>query len=143
VRDGRLAGAARGFLRFTIGLVLLTTAAGKLLDVSGFSRVLGTYRAFPDWLLAPLAWAIPAAELVLAVWLFSGHRLAGAAACALVLHFVYAAWSAVSILRGLKLDNCGCFGAFLPRALNWGTAAEDGLMVALSAALLGLARRRE
>jgi hypothetical protein len=48
VRDGRLAGAAHGFLRFTIGLVLLTTAAGKLLDVSGFSRMLGTYWAFPD-----------------------------------------------------------------------------------------------
>jgi hypothetical protein len=41
----------------------------------------------------------------------------------------------------LKLSNCGCFGVFLARPLDWGTVVEDGVMAALSAALLLLARR--
>jgi methylamine utilization protein MauE len=137
-----LAKALRGFLRFAIALVLAATAIGKLLDVPGFARVLGTYRAFSDGLLLPLAWSIPAAELALAAWLVTGRRLYGAALASAAMHAVYAAWSAVAIARGLKLDNCGCFGVFLARPLNWGTVAEDGAMVIFSAALAGLARRR-
>ena len=34
-----------------IAFILLATAVGKFLDVPGFARVLGTYRAFPDALL--------------------------------------------------------------------------------------------
>ena len=136
-----LAGAARVCLRLTIGFVLLATAAGKLLDVSGFARVLESYQAFPGWSLTPLAWAIPSVELGLALWLFSGRGLRAAAAASLGMHLAYAAWSAVSLLRGLKLPNCGCFGVFLARPLTWGTAAEDIAMAALSAALLLLAGR--
>jgi hypothetical protein len=137
----RLAGAARLCLRFIIGLVLLATAAGKFLDVSGFARVLETYEAFPSWSLAFLAWAIPSIELGLALWLFSGRRLPAAASASLGMHLVYAAWSAVSLLRGLTLSNCGCFGVFLARPLGWGTVVEDGAMAALSAALLVFSRR--
>jgi hypothetical protein len=137
----RLTGAARLSLRFTIGFVLLATAAGKFLDVSGFARVLETYEAFPGWSVALLAWAIPSIELGLAVWLFSGRGLPAAASASLAMHVVYAAWSAVSLLRGLKLSNCGCFGVFLARPLDWGTVVEDAVMAALSAALLLLARR--
>jgi hypothetical protein len=137
----RLAAAARLSLRFTIGFVLLATAAGKFLDVSGFARVLETYEAFPGWSVPLLAWAIPSIELGLALWLFSGRGLPAAASASLAMHVVYAAWSAVSLLRGLKLSNCGCFGVFLARPLDWGTVVEDGVMAALSAALLLLARR--
>lgn len=135
-----LASALRGFLRFTIAGVLAATAIGKLLDVPGFARVLGTYRAFSDGLLLPLAWSIPAGELALAAWLVAGRRLYSAALASAAVHAVYAAWSAVAIARGLKLDNCGCFGVFLARPLNWGTVAEDGVMVILSFVLAGVAR---
>jgi hypothetical protein len=128
-------------LRFAIGLVLLATASGKLLDAPGFARILGSYRAFPSWSLLPLAWAIPLLETALGVWLLAGRRLRGAALCSLAMHAVYAAWSVVSIERGLKLSNCGCFGVFLARPLNWSTVAEDGVMMLLSGALAGLAWR--
>lgn len=134
-----MARAARGVLRLAIGLVLLATAAGKLLDVPGFARVLETYRAFPRWSVMPLAWLVPAAEGGLAVWLFSGRRLREAALCSLGLHALYAAWSAATIARGLKLDNCGCFGVFLARPLGWSTVVEDLVMMSLSAALAALA----
>jgi methylamine utilization protein MauE len=135
------AARARESLRVVIGVILLATAAGKLLDVSGFARVLGSYQAFPGWSLTPLACAIPSVELGLALWLFSGLGLRAAAAASLAMHLAYGAWSAVSLLRGLKLSNCGCFGVFLARPLDRVTVVEDGAMAALSAALLLLARK--
>lgn len=122
--------AARG-LRFLIALVLLATAVGKLLDVPGFARVLGSYRAFPEALLTPIAILVPAAELLLAAWLFSERRPFGAALTALVMHVIYAGWAASAILRGLVLENCGCFGVFLKRRLSWSTVAEDLVMTGL------------
>jgi hypothetical protein len=135
-------GAVRQFLRFALGAVLLVTAAGKLLDIPGFADVLKTYEAFPDAILLPLALAIPLAELALGLWLFSGRFLAAAAIAAVVMHFLYAVWSAVSVLRGLRLSNCGCFGVFWPRPLGWSTVLEDLVLMAASFALATLARKR-
>ena len=135
-------GAGRGFLRFAIGAILLVSAGGKLLDIAGFAGVLKTYAAFPDAILLPLSLAIPLAELALALWLFSGQFLAAAAAASVVMHFLYAAWSAISVLRGLRLSNCGCFGVFWPRPLGWTTVLEDLVLMAASLALAILARKR-
>jgi methylamine utilization protein MauE len=137
----RAARVARESLRVMIGLVLLATAAGKLLDIPGFARILEDYEVFSRGASLWIAWLVSGAELVLALWLFSARRLAAAAACALLLHLLYAVWSAKALVRGLRLSNCGCFGVFLPRPLTWGTAAEDVAMAALSAALVALARR--
>lgn len=127
-------------LRLFIGLVLAATAAGKMLDVRGFADVLRTYEALPVSWLFPLALLIALAELSLSVWLFSGHRAAAAALASLAMHVGYAGWSAVSLLRGLTLSNCGCFGVFFARPLGWGTVAEDLAMAAASALLFSLSR---
>ncbi len=65
--------------------------------------------------------------------------LAGAAAAAVVLHFAYGLWSAATILRGLHLSNCGCFGVFWPRPLGWSTVLEDLVLMAASFGLAVLA----
>jgi methylamine utilization protein MauE/polyketide cyclase/dehydrase/lipid transport protein len=134
-----LAGVRRA-LRWLIGAVLLATAVGKLLDVGGFARVIGTYRVFPDSLLLPLAVLVPVAEMLLALWLFSGKRPFAAAMVAVAMHAAYAAWSASAIERGLKLTNCGCFGVFFPRALGWSTVVEDLVMVSVCGILAALSR---
>jgi hypothetical protein len=131
----------RGFLRFFVAAVLLATAAGKVLDVRGFAAVLESYGAIADWALLPLAVAIPLLELAVGLWLVSGRRLAAAALASAAMHFLYAGWSAASVLRGLKLANCGCFGVSFARPLGWSTVAEDGGMTVLSLALYALARR--
>ena len=127
-------------LRVSIGLMLFATAAGKLLDVPGFARILSSYRALPEWSVPAVAFAIPIAELALSVWLFSGRRIAGAALTSAALHALYASWSAAAVLRSLKLPNCGCFGVFLARPLGWSTVVEDLAIVALSLWLLAAAR---
>jgi hypothetical protein len=127
-------------LRIVIGLVLAGTALGKLLDVEGFEGILRTYRAFGGGVLPVLAIGIPASELLLALWLFSGRRVAGAALTSLAMHLLYAAWSTAGLLRGLELPNCGCFGVFFARPLTWTTVLEDLVMATLSAWLLAAAR---
>jgi hypothetical protein len=132
---------AAALLRWTIGLVLVATGAGKLLDIRGFAEILRSYEILPAGSLLPLAVAVPMAELALAFWLFSGRRLVGAGAASAGMHLAYAAWSAAALMRGLSLSNCGCFGVFLARPLTGQTVAEDLVMVALSVALAVCARR--
>ena len=129
-------------MRFAIGAILLATAVGKLLDIPGFARVLGTYNAFLPGALVPIAVTIPVAELALAFWLFSGRNLAASALASAGMHGGYALWSAVSVLRGLKLPNCGCFGVFLARPLGWSTVFEDLVLFGASLGLWVLVRRR-
>jgi methylamine utilization protein MauE len=142
VTASRAPRALAAFLRYGIAAILLVSAVAKFLDVAGFARILAQYRSFPEAALLPLAVAIPAVELLLALWLFSGRRLAAAALVSSALHAAYAAWSAASVLRGLRLPNCGCFGVFLPRRLSWSTVVEDLVLVAASLGLYGLVRRR-
>ncbi len=138
----KTAGARRpaAVLRWLIGIVLLATGVGKLLDVAGFAEVLRTYDALPESWLPAFAAAVPIAEVLLALWLFTGRRLAAASMASAAMHLAYAAWSAAALMRGLRLANCGCFGVFLARPLTGQTVAEDLVMVALSVVLLVLAR---
>jgi hypothetical protein len=129
---------ARRVLQWSIGSLLIATAAGKLLDLPGFAAILGTYRALPASALRPVAGAVAAAELALGAWILSGRRPRDAAAGSAVLHAVYAAWSAAALSRGLRLENCGCFGVYFARPLTARTVAEDLSLTALSAALARL-----
>lgn len=135
--------AAGSFLRFAIALILLATALGKLLDLPGFAAVLRTYQAFPEWALFPLATSVPAAELLLAAWLFTGRNLFVAAVVSAAMHSAYALWAAVTLARGVDIPNCGCFGVFLARPLTRSTVLEDAVMVAASLALVYASRSAE
>ena len=135
-------GLIRQCLRFSIALILLATSVGKLLDVPGFVDVLRTYQSFPEWLLRPLAVTFVLVELHLSEWLFWGRALTGAAAASFVLHLLFMAQASLTLMRGIPVPNCGCFGVFFARPLTWGTVEEDFVMVAASTALYYLAKRR-
>ena len=128
---------ARFALRMVLGTLLLSMAIGKGMDESGFAAVIGTYRLGmpPDW-LETAAWAVTAIELALGLWLLSGRDLRLAAWSALILHAGYFVLLVVTVMRGLDLANCGCFGVFLARPLQWTTPLEDLTLVAASAALI-------
>lgn len=131
--------AGAGLLQHGIALVLLSTGAAKLLDLRGFARVLETYRVFRPAALPPAAIVVTAVELGLGSLLWSGRFLPQAALASAALHAGYAAWSGAALARGLRLANCGCFGAFLARPLTFWTVAEDLGIAGLSVALFRLA----
>jgi hypothetical protein len=130
------------FLRLFIGGILLASAVGKSLDLPGFVDVLISYQAFPSWLLWPLALTITGLEWILGVWILSGWRLIAAAAAAMALNSGYAIWMMVSLLRGLDLPNCGCYGVFFPQPLRWYSPLEDLVLVGMCYALRLMGRSR-
>lgn len=108
-----------------IGGILLIAALGKLLDNRAFAETLGKWQLFPTWSLLPLGVIASLSELVLALWLFSGWRLKQGAIAAVVFHLGYALATIITVLRGIRLADCGCFGVFFPHPLNWLMAFED------------------
>lgn len=127
-------------LQYAIGLILLATSIGKMLDVPGFIGVLRTYQTFPEGALSLVALAFVLVELKLAELLLLGKALYRAAAASTLLHLFFTAGAVTSLLRGLDIPNCGCFGVFLARPLTWGTVVEDLIMSSASVVLFLLVR---
>ena len=126
--------------RLFIGGILLASALGKSLDLPGFVDVLVTYRTMPASFLWPIALMVTGIEWVLGVWVLSGWRLATGALAALVLYAGYALLMTLSLVRGLDLANCGCYGVFFPRPLRWYSPLEDLVLVGMCYALRITAR---
>jgi hypothetical protein len=121
----------------------LFTATGlaKLLDNRGFAQVIASYQpGLPDPALLALGLLISLAELGIGANLLRGHRLRSNLWATLVFHLGYAALAAITLWRGIMIDNCGCFGVFLARPLSWGTVVEDCALAAVSALAVWLSR---
>jgi hypothetical protein len=127
--------------QFFIALLLLTTAIGKLLDNRGFAEVLLNYDLFPEAVLLPLALGMSLFELFLSLWIFSGIKLKYASFIAVILHIQLVVVAISSNLRELNIPNCGCFGVFWARPMNWSTVVEDSLLTVVCIVLYLLARR--
>jgi len=134
--------AIHSFLRFFVGIVFLASALGKSLDLAGFVEVLKTYRAVPDVMLWPLALAVTGVELVLGMWVLSGWQLRAGALASAWVNAGYAAWMTISLLRGLELANCGCFGVFFSQPLRWYSPLEDLVLVGMCYRLFRYATER-
>ncbi len=130
-------------LRYFIAAVLLLSGIGKLLDVPGFVQVLITYQAIPAWGLYPVAVVLPLLELRISEWLFRDNYLVPGALGSLVLHSVFTLWTVVTLLRGVPVPNCGCFGVFFSRPLTGWTVLEDLVLVLASFYLLRLAVKQK
>jgi uncharacterized membrane protein YphA (DoxX/SURF4 family) len=131
----------RSFPRLFLGLLFTATGLGKLLDNRGFAQVIASYElGLPGPALLPLGLFIALAELGIGANLLRGHRLRSNLWATLVFHLGYAGLAAITLWRGIALDNCGCFGVFLARPLSWGTVAEDCGLAAVSAFAIWLYR---
>lgn len=132
------AGWPRLAVAWLLALVFLATGTAKLLDVPGFAAVLADYRLFPAPLL-PLAIGVILAEFAIGIGLLLPRSRPTAAAGAALLAAGNAAVLWLTLLRGIPLANCGCFGVFLARPLTAWTPLED--LVLLTMALLVLRGR--
>lgn len=124
------------------GLLIFTTAIGKLLDNRGFAEVIATYEfGLPETVLLPLALSVSLVELALALFITKSKNQVLCGQFVLAMHVGYTVLALSSILRGLELQNCGCFGVFLARPLSWQTVAEDSILTALSVVYWLLAKK--
>ena len=118
-------------LQILIGGLIFGSAVGKALDLPGFIEVLKTYEAFPPSMIGPLGLGITGGEFFLGIWILSGWRLPMSAMVGACMNSVYALWITITLLRGLELANCGCFGVYFPQPLTWFSPIEDVVLVAL------------
>lgn len=118
--------------RVFVGVVLLATGLGKMLDIPGFAEVVASYDLLPSAGNAFVAAFLPFFELGVGAALVAHWRVRQAALLAIALHgvLIFAVVSALS--RGLEVPNCGCFGVFWARPLTGATLVEDLVMAALS-----------
>ncbi|MFA5983013.1 MAG: MauE/DoxX family redox-associated membrane protein [Methylococcaceae bacterium] len=113
-------------LRFFLALLFLATALGKLLDNRGFAQVIASYQlAIPALGLLPIALAVSLAELWIAINLCLGRYITASVLGTLYFHLGYAGLSAITLWRGIALNNCGCFGVFWGRPLRVTSVLED------------------
>ncbi|MGH8574432.1 MAG: MauE/DoxX family redox-associated membrane protein [Gammaproteobacteria bacterium] len=128
-------------LRLFLGLLFTATGLAKLLDNRGFARVIAGYRlGLPDAVLLPLGLCISLAELWIGANILRGQRLRFSLWATLFIQTGYGALAAITLARGIALDNCGCFGVFLARPLRFTTVLEDVLLATASALALRLLR---
>ena len=129
--------------RLGLGGLLLATALAKLLDNRGFAGVVGSYALLPEPLWLSVGLLVGLTELILGLWLLTGRRLALAAATAFALHCAYLALLGSALVRGLELDNCGCFGVYWPRPLGPMSLIEDLFLAGIALALWTTARKAQ
>jgi len=122
--------------RWFVGLVLIATGTGKVLDIPGFVHVLAAYDLLPSSGNVALAHTLPFLELATGICLLTRIKLLAAAWAAVGLHVVLLGAVLATLWRGIEIANCGCFGVFLARPLTGQTVAEDVLMLAVSIVVL-------
>lgn len=136
MRRAEAAGWAGLLARAALAAVFLATGLGKLLDLGGFAAVLGEYRLFPAAMLLPLATLVTLAELGIGLGLLFAATRRPAAAGAALLAAGNAAVLWLTWMRGIRLENCGCFGVFFARPLTAFTPLEDVALLVLALVVL-------
>lgn len=104
--------------RLAVGVLFVAAGAAKLLEPGSFTATLLAYQVLPVGLIRPLALTLPWLEVLLGAYLLVGlfTRMAAWAAIAFLLVFIGAIGQA--LLRGISLQDCGCFGS-LTTQLPW------------------------
>lgn len=93
-------------LRIAIAGVFIYSGALKLADVKGFANLVSQYQLVPEQLLAPVAFGLPAIELLAGIALLFEVPAALSAIFGMLLMFIFILW--YGILKDLDID-CGCF----------------------------------
>ena len=129
-------------VRYLLGLLILTTAIGKLLDNRGFADVLETYQlGLSADILLFLGLGISLFELFLAIFIFLPTTQKWTSITTVLMHIGYTFLAIVTLSRGLDIPNCGCFGIFWARPMTITTVFEDLFLVAISGIFFVLSKK--
>jgi hypothetical protein len=127
-------------IRAVLGLVLLASGVGKLLDPSDagslVSIVMGSDSFFAS-ISTLIVIAVSVVELVLVAWLAWGKHLGAALLACLGLVGVFTFVVGSIVMSGQGVATCGCFGAFgLGLSAEWTLMRNLGLLVIILTGLL-------
>jgi putative oxidoreductase len=95
-------------LRWSLALVFLYAAVGKIANPGEFAEQIDNYRLLPWILVGLVAVVLPWLELFSALALLSGRWLRGASLWIMVMNTVFIIAIASAMIRGLDIE-CGCF----------------------------------
>ncbi|SDG97747.1 MauE/DoxX family redox-associated membrane protein [Klenkia brasiliensis] len=95
--------------RLLLGGVLVVAGALKFPDPAAAVRAVRAYQLLPEPLVAPVAFGLPAVEVVVGLALLAGVLVRAAAVATAVLMVVFLVGIVSAWARGLQID-CGCFG---------------------------------
>lgn len=98
-------------IRICLGSVFLYSGFNKLIrPIEEFQFSLEQYQAFPTWSYTFIGHVIPWSELILGAFLLLGYwrKLSAHLLSLMTLSFIMLLAS--TMIRGLNLTNCGCFG---------------------------------
>ena len=109
----------------------------------GFIQVIDTYKIIPTFLQPAVAVSMVLVELKIAENLFRKINLKINSLAATALHLCFTIIATLTLLRGIEVPNCGCFGVFWARPLTFITVAEDVFMVGMCVLLLKILQIKE
>jgi len=126
------------FDRWSLIGILARILVGVVFTLSGFQKAVGapqefaaiveTYQFLPSELILPFATFVPWVELILGLFLITGFFTQGAAkGLGIILACFIIALLSVMV-RGVSLDNCGCFGSWLSLT-PWQASGLDAFLL--------------
>lgn len=141
--DGSLAFTfARLFIRFTLGILLISVALSKLLHRRDFRGAIQDYRLIPAALETSLKLSgllsvlVPPLELLLGIAIISGVFLVPALLLGILLLSVYTAALIINLRRGRSELSCGCGGILGNHQISWWMVGRNILLLAGTLLLL-------
>ena len=101
-------------LRILIGSVFLVSSLGKLFSpYQNFEYVIQAYQLLPSWGEVLTAQIFPWIELIVGVFVLLGLWTSLSLRGAVILFAIFVVVVGQALLRGLPLENCGCFGEWI------------------------------
>ena len=101
-------------LRFVIGGIFIVSGFSKLLSpYQNFLYVIQAYQLLPSQGEVLTAHIFPWIELITGIFVFLGLWTSWSLRGALVLFGIFVVVVGQALIRGLSLENCGCFGEWI------------------------------
>ena len=101
-------------VRLAIGGLFVLSGSQKLLSHhANFLYVVENYQFLTPFLAVIAAWVVPWLELFLGIFLFSGLWLKWSLRYVMTLTAAFILVVGQAVLRGLPIQECGCFGDFI------------------------------
>ncbi len=123
-------------IRVSLGVVLIFSGLSKILGpVEEFAAAIEKYQALPPNLVMITAKFFPWLEYCLGGFLLLGYQTKISAVSTGVLFSLFLSMFSASTLRGIAINDCGCFGSHGPHFSIKAMMILDSLMLATSVIL--------